>query len=90
MRTRRWEMPEEALPARPYRDTAIFHAVLAALIVLVAWVTAGDVGTAVIVAVGFFVLATAWSFWRWRKRLEEERRKGERRRGGSAAHRRAR
>jgi membrane protein implicated in regulation of membrane protease activity len=83
-------MPEEALPARPYRDTAIFHAVLAALIVLVAWVTAGDVGTAVIVAVGFFVLATAWSFWRWRKRLEEERRQRERRGGGSAARRRAR
>jgi membrane protein implicated in regulation of membrane protease activity len=83
-------MPDEPLPARPYRNTAIFHAVLAGLIVLVAWVTAGDIGTAVVVAIGFFVIATAWSFWRWRQRLEEERRKEARRGRGSAARRDAR
>jgi membrane protein implicated in regulation of membrane protease activity len=90
MRVRRWEAPDEPLPARPYRNTAIFHAVLAGLIVLVAWLTAGDIGTAIVVAIGFFVVATSWSFWRWRQRLEEERLKQERRDRGSAARRGAR
>jgi membrane protein implicated in regulation of membrane protease activity len=90
VKIRRWEAPDEPLPARPYRNTAIFHAVLAGLIVLVAWLTAGDIGTAIVVAVGFFVVATSWSFWRWRQRLEEERLKQARRDRGSAARRSAR
>ena len=83
MRVRRWEMPEEPLPERPYRNTVILHAAFAGIIVLVAWLTGGDVGRAVAVAVLFFLVATAWSFWRWSKRIEEERRRvarGERRR----------
>jgi nicotinamide riboside transporter PnuC len=75
MRVRRWETPDEPLPARPYRNTVIFHAALAGIIVLVAWATGGALATAVKVAVGFFVVATAWSFWRWSRRLEEERKR---------------
>ena len=83
MRVRRWEMPEEPLPERPYRNTVILHAAFAGIIVLVAWLTGGDVGRALAVAVLFFLVATAWSFWRWSKRIEDERRRlarGERRR----------
>ena len=83
MRVRRWEMPEEPLPERPYRNTVILHAAFAGIIVLVAWLTGGDVGRAVAVAVLFFLVATAWSFWRWSTRIEDERRRlarGERRR----------
>ena len=85
MSLRRWEAPDEPLPARPYRNTAIFHAALAGIIVLVAWLTNGPDDDAIIIAVLFFVVATAWSFWRWSKRLEEEQRqaaKRERRRAG--------
>jgi membrane protein implicated in regulation of membrane protease activity len=85
VRLRRWETPDEPLPARPYRNTAIFHAALAGIIVLVAWLTNGPVDDAIVIAVLFFVVATAWSFWRWSKRLEEEQRqaaKRERRRAG--------
>jgi hypothetical protein len=88
VRVRRWDVPDEPLPEHPYRDSAIFHLVLAGLIVLVAWATAGDLGRAVGFAVGFFVLATAWSWWRWRQRLREERRRAESRRGLSRAARR--
>ncbi len=77
MRMRRWDMPEEPLPAHPYRNTAILHAFFAGIIVLVAWLTGGDLRDAVIIAVLFYVVATAWSFWRWSKRLEEERRRGD-------------
>jgi hypothetical protein len=80
VRVRRWEMPEEPLPQHPYRNSAIFHLVLAAIIVLVAWATAGDLARAFAFAIGFFVIATGWSWSRWRQRLLEERRREERRR----------
>jgi hypothetical protein len=67
-----WGVPEPRPPRRPYRDTAIMYAVLAVLIVVVAWLTGGDLGRAVIWAAGFFVVATAWSFWRWRQRLQRD------------------
>jgi hypothetical protein len=37
--------------------------------VLIAWATGGGVRRAVGIAVVFFVVATGWSFWRWRDRL---------------------
>ena len=74
MRVRRWEMPEEPLPRHPYRNTVIFHLVLAGALVLVAWLTAGGIRRAVGVAIGYFVLATAYSWWRWRQRINDERR----------------
>ena len=75
MKMKRWQMPEQPPPRRPYRDSAIFHLALAGIIVLVAWVTGGSLSRAVFFAVAFFAIATAWSWSRWRKRLEEERRK---------------
>ena len=84
MKVRRWATPEEPLPARPYRDTLLFHLALAAIIVLVAWATGGGIGRALAFAIAFFVVATAWSWSRWRKRIDEERRKQEGRRGAAA------
>jgi hypothetical protein len=62
--------PETPPPTRPYRDSAILYAVLAVVIVAVAWITGGGLARAVGIAVFFFVIATSWSFWRWRQRLE--------------------
>ena len=36
----------------------------------VARLTDGDFGRAIAFAVGYFVLATAWNWWRFRQRLE--------------------
>ena len=66
---RRWEPAPLPVPKRPYRDTAIFHVVLAGLIVLVAFLTGGSLARAIVVALVFFVLATAWSWSQWRKQL---------------------
>ena len=85
VRVRRWEMPDEPLPQHPYRDSAIFHFVLASLIVLVAWVTGGGLGRAFGFAAAFFVLATGWSWWRWRERLAEHRAGGAARRHAARA-----
>jgi uncharacterized protein involved in response to NO len=61
------------IPKRPYRDSAILYGVLAVAVVVFAAVTGGDLVRAVLVAVGFFVLANAWSWYRWRARQREER-----------------
>jgi membrane protein implicated in regulation of membrane protease activity len=76
-----WENePVERAPTHPYRDSAVFYVVLGAIIVGVALLTGGSLTRALIYAGVFFVLATSWSWWKWRQRLaaqaaEEERRR---------------
>jgi hypothetical protein len=36
--------------------------------------TGGDVGRAIVIAICFFVLATGWTWWRFRRRVARERR----------------
>jgi O-antigen/teichoic acid export membrane protein len=73
MRRRRSPLvPQLPVPKRPFRDTAVFNAVLALIIIGVAWVTDGPVGKALAFAIVFYVVATAWSWWRFRVRLERE------------------
>jgi membrane protein implicated in regulation of membrane protease activity len=64
--------PLIAMPKRPFRDGAIFHGVLAVLLVLVAWITGGEIWRAVVVGALYFVVATAWTWWRFRQRLRRE------------------
>ncbi len=63
--------PELPIPKRPYRDSAVFYAILAVCVVTVAALTSGELVRAVVVAVAFFVVATGWSWWRWRSQLAE-------------------
>ena len=50
----------------------LLNLVLAGLIILISWATGGELGRAVVFATLYFVLATAWSWWRFSKRLAEE------------------
>jgi Zn-dependent protease with chaperone function len=59
------------VPKRPYRDTILVNGGLAGLIVLVGWVTGGGMRRSVLIAIAFFVVATAWSFRVWRRKLRE-------------------
>ena len=59
------------IPKHPYRDTAIAYGVMAGVLVLIAWLTGGDVVRAALVAFVFFVVATCWSWWRFRTRIRE-------------------
>ena len=59
------------LPTRPYRDSVLLNVVLAGLIVLISWATGGDLGRAFAFAGCYFVVATAWSFRVWRRKLRE-------------------
>jgi hypothetical protein len=57
------------LPAHPYRDSAILHVALALLVLLLAWATGGGLGRALVVAGAYGVVAIAWSWFRFRRRL---------------------
>ncbi|MGZ8695435.1 MAG: hypothetical protein ACXWYS_08360 [Gaiellaceae bacterium] len=65
--------PRDKLRApRPYRDVVVGYAILAALVVIVAALTGGDLVRAALIAAGCFVAATAWSWWRFRAREARE------------------
>jgi len=53
----------------PYRDTLIVYGALALVILVFAAATGGSIGHALVVAVFFFVAASAWSLFSWRRRL---------------------
>ena len=61
------------IPERPYRDTAILHGVLATVLFVVAVLTGTDLAKAALVAAGYFVAATAWSWWRFSQRIRASR-----------------
>ncbi len=67
-----WGVPETPPPKHPYRDSLIVYAFFALIVVVVAWATGGSVRSAILVAAIFFVVASAWSIYRWRSRLREE------------------
>ena len=71
MRRLRWESPGERrpLPKHPYRDTALVYGGMSAVVVLLAVVTGGDFGQAVVIAGLFFLAATLWTWRHWRNRL---------------------
>ncbi len=68
---------DRPVPAHPYRDTAIVYGVMAVAVVVVAGLTGGDVIRAALVAVVFFVVATAWTSWKFRTRIRERAAAGE-------------
>ena len=60
------------LPKRPFRDSAIFYAILSVAFVVVCVITGRSLWIALPVALGCFLIATAYSWWRFRQRLEAE------------------
>ena len=69
----KWEVPGVPSSRHPVRDSVIIYGVLALVIVVISGLTGGGWTRAVVVAAAFFVGATAWSWWRSRGRLEQER-----------------
>jgi hypothetical protein len=62
----------ESVPKRAFLDSAIFYAVLACAIVGFGVITDNDLAQTIAIAVGFFVVATGYSWWRFRQRLARE------------------
>jgi hypothetical protein len=61
------------VPKHPYRDSLLLNLVLAAAILLIAWLTGGNAGRALVFAIGYFVVSTAWAWLRFRQRLAQEK-----------------
>ena len=72
-RRRRSLVHLQPLPKRPFRDSAIFYGALSLALVLLAYLTGGDIRRAFLFGLGFFLVATAWTWWKFRVRLQEER-----------------
>jgi hypothetical protein len=53
----------------------LVYAACAAIVVLVAVLTNGSIGRAVIVAAFFFFAATGWSWMHWRRKIRERDRR---------------
>jgi hypothetical protein len=68
----RWDGTPRAVPKHPYRDSAIVYAVLAGIVVGVTALTGGNMRAALIIAPLLFVVATGYSWWRWRQRERQE------------------
>ena len=71
----RWQTPSRPLPRRPYRDSVVLYGAMTMLLVFVAAITGGSIVRALVIGGFFFVVATAWSWRRWRERLREEERR---------------
>jgi hypothetical protein len=63
-------LPDEPLPRHPYRNSAIFYAVLACAVIAFGVLTDNGLTETVVIAVVFFVLATGYSWWRFRQRIQ--------------------
>jgi len=60
------------LPRHPYRDSAIFHGALGLALLVVAWLTGGDLLRALVVALLYVAVAVGWTWWRFRARIRRE------------------
>ena len=60
-------MSRPPLPRRPFRDSAVFYAILASVVVIAGVLTGNAFLKSLGVAVVFFFAATAYSWWRFRR-----------------------
>ena len=63
--------PAPALTRHPYRHAAIAHGILSLIIAVLGWATSSHVARTLLMAVGYFILATGWTWWRYRRSERE-------------------
>ena len=71
MKKLRWDTPRP-VPRHPYRDTTIFYAILAGIVIGVTALTGGDLRRSLVLAGALFFGATAYSWWRWQQRIRNQ------------------
>lgn len=73
-------MSDLPTPRHAYRGSAILHGILSLVILAVAAISGGSLVRALVVAGAYFVIATGWTWFRFRRR---EARGGHRRQATS-------
>jgi hypothetical protein len=66
------KLPDEPLPRHPFRNSAILYGILAAAVIGFGLLTDNEVTETIVIAVVFFVLATGYTWWRFRQRIQRE------------------
>ena len=66
--------PQRRKSVRPYRDSALAYAGLGALVVIFAFVTGSSLWKSLAGGVAAFLLATAYTWWRMRRRQRQAER----------------
>ncbi len=61
-------MSDLPAPPHPYRGSAILHAILALVILVVAAISGGNIVKALLIALAYFLVATGWTWFRFRQR----------------------
>ena len=64
--------PEVDSSKSPVRDTLLVYGALSLIILLVAWLTGGSLGRALVIVPIFYVIASAWTIQRLRSRARRE------------------
>jgi ABC-type bacteriocin/lantibiotic exporter with double-glycine peptidase domain len=65
------------LPKKPYRDSALMYAGFAVVFIIIVFATNGRLVVGIPVAVACFLIATGYSWWKIRQRLEAEAQEAE-------------
>jgi hypothetical protein len=65
-------VPEPGSPRSPVRDTLVLYGILSVIILLVAWLTGGSLGRALVIVPFFYVAASAWTISRLRARARRQ------------------
>ena len=60
---------------RPFRDSALLYAGMAIVVLTLVFISGGNMAVAIPVALGCFVVATGYAWWKLKQRLEEEQRR---------------
>ena len=66
--------PQRRKSVRPYRDSALAYVGLGALVVIFAYVTGSSLWKSLAGGAAAFVLATAYTWWRMRRRQSQAER----------------
>jgi hypothetical protein len=66
-------VPAPPLPKHPYGYSLLLNLALASLLFLFSWVLGGNKADSIFYATAFFVVGTAWTWYRLRRRLARER-----------------
>ena len=61
-------MSDLPTPRNAYRGSAILHGTLAVVILAVAAISGGSLFRALLVAIAYFLVATGWTWFRFRQR----------------------
>jgi hypothetical protein len=64
--------PRRRRSTRPYRDSALAYGVLGSLVVIFAYVTGSSLLRSLAGGLAAFLLATAYTWWRVRRRQRQE------------------